>query len=155
MSSPVISPDGRRIAGISQPSVNRYDATDRPLLVGELSGDAVELTELSGLQARLVLGWRSPTEVVVGSYDQSYDQVPDRQLLDVIVVDVTTGAAEHLSEVHGAVPRFAADVWAGEIVEAPDAPFLFDPVRFGAAVAVLGLALWAVWRSTRSRRGHP
>ena len=74
----------------------------------------------------------------------------------VSAVDVTTGERTALLEVSGALPvSVAADAWAGDVVDAPAAPFAPDPRLVGAgAVVVLGFGI-SLWRDIRRRRGHP
>ena len=149
VSSPVLAPGGLRVAAIRQRSLNYSDASDHALLVGDVDGGQVALGPVAGVEAQQVLGWRSDRQVAVSSWDQ------EGQLAHVSAVDVTSGRSEHLVDVAGALPRFAADAWSGDVVAAPRAPFAPDP-RLAAAFSAVLLAFGvSVWRSVRGRRGHP
>lgn len=153
---PEVATDGDRVAALMLPSAPEYDyGADKDLLVGTRADGVITLEPVGDIRAQAVLGWRSPTEVVVSSWTGTDgDRVVTSQR--AWVVDVTTGARTDLLDVEGSGPdSVAADAWAGDVVAAHAAPFAPDPRVVGAgAVVVLVLGL-SLWRSVRRRRGHP
>lgn len=147
-----VSPDGARIAGIEQTDPEVVDDAAHALVVGDLDAreDVVRLEQVASVEAHAVLGWRSAREAVVLT-----NVLGPEWRRDVSSVDVTTGARRHLLDIVGNVPVVAADAWAGELVDAPEAPFAPDP-RVVAFVIGSALAVGtSIWRSVRGRRGHP
>ena len=152
---PEMSPDGARVAALMLAYAPEYDgAADQDLLVGTRSDGVVELEPVGGVRAQAVLGWRSTTEVVLSSHTVIDDNgVATGQ--QVWSVDVTTGERTDLLDAVGALPvSVAADAWAAEVVDAPDAPFAPDPRLVGLGATVLLIFCGSLWRDLRRRRGH-
>lgn len=146
-----VSTDGARLAALLVSGPDRSDGTPQPLAVGEIDGRDVALEQVGEPAAQDVLGWRSPTEVVLSSLATVEEGRP-RRALRAWTVDVTTGERTELLEFSGDTPRFAAEAWAAEIVDAPDAPFAPDPRLVGLALLVGSLVVWQVARRVRTRR---
>ena len=143
-SMPAIGPGGTRIAGIEQVDPQVVDDAPHRLLVGDLApGGVARLEPAPGIEAHAVLGWQSDRDVVV---------LNGR---DASVVDVGTGARRPLLDFAGNVPEFAGEAWAGDLVDAPDAPFAPDPRLVAFMLGLVLVAGTSVWRSVRRRRGHP
>lgn len=143
------SPDGTHIAGLGHPRGASSTGRVEPLLVGEIAGGRAEMTRVAGVEAPYVLGWRSPTEVVIGVNG------PDGAI-DLESVDVTNGTVRELVQLgETAFGTIAAGAWAGEVIDAPEPPFAPDPRLFAAGAVALALVLVGVWRQTRIRRGRP
>lgn len=156
LTDPEMAPDGEHVAALMLPDAQQHDdSADKDLLVGTKADGAVTLQPVGEVQAQAVLGWRSPTEVVVSSRTATNDQ-GTAAAQQAWVVDVTTGARTELLGLVGPGPEsVAADAWAAEVVAAPDPPFAPDPRLVGAgAVVVLAFAI-SLWRDVRRRRGHP
>jgi hypothetical protein len=153
VTTPYLSPDGSRVAGIEQGRGARFILTDLPLLVGTLEGDRAVMQRVGPVEAELVLGWRSPTEVVVGAgADRDGDGVRDATRASL--VDVTDGSMNALLDIEGNLPDFAADAWTAEVVPAPDAPFAPDPRLVGLGLLVAAFVGWRIAVRVRGRRVH-
>ena len=155
VSTPVVSPDGRLVAGVAQPPRTINAGMDLPLVVGTIAGREAAMEPLSPVEAEQVLGWRSNTVAVVGSsVDEDGDEVPD--VFRASTVSTADLEVAHLFDVVGNLPlTFAADVWAGDVVEAPPAPFAPDPRLLAACAAMSIVFCVSLWREVRRRRGHP
>jgi hypothetical protein len=151
---PAVSTDGTRVAGLMTSDYYTESTSPLPLVAGRVDGRDAVLSAVDGVEAGAVLGWRSPTEVVLASLDDVEPGRPARALR-AWTVDVTTGERTELIELHGATPQVAADAWAGDVVAAPPAPFAPDPRVVMAGGAVVLVFLVSLWRSIRGRRGHP
>jgi hypothetical protein len=71
------------------------------------------------------------------------------------VVDIETGEVTPLLDFRGNQPRFAADAWSADVVEAPDAPWAPDP---RVVALVMFIAAWLAVKVTklvRRRRAGP
>lgn len=152
VTQPTISPDGALLAALLSPELDTPDGTSLSLLVGPVGSGEVRLEPVAGADAQSLVGWRSPTEVVVASVADSDPGRPGRALR-ASAVDVTTGDRGDLLEFSGNTPEVAADAWAAPVVPAPDAPFAPDPRLVGAGVLLLGLACWQGLRWRRRRVG--
>jgi hypothetical protein len=147
------SSDGTRVAGLLAPSYYTEDAAPLDLVVGGMDGRSAELSVVDGVEAGAVLGWRSPTEVVLADLDDVEPGRPARSLR-AWTVDVTTGERSDLLELSGNTPQVAAGAWAAEVVPAPDAPVAPDPRLVGAGGMVALAFSVSLWRDLRRRRGH-
>lgn len=65
VSSPAMSPDGRLVAGIRQGRTEQTYGVAGQLLVGEVVDGHARMRPAVPVQTAFVLGWRSPSEVVV------------------------------------------------------------------------------------------
>lgn len=150
---PAISTDGTRVAGLMAPDYYTESTSPLPLVAGRVDGRDAALSAVDGVEAGAVLGWRSPTEVVLASLDDMPPGRPPRALR-AWTVDVTTGERSALLEFSGTTPQVAAEAWAAEVVPAPQAPFAPDPRLVGAALLALALVVWRVVVRVRERRVH-
>jgi hypothetical protein len=150
---PTMSTDGSRVAMLWMPVASQYDGSPKPLLVGTVDGRDVALQQVDGVEEQSVLGWRSPTEVVVASLDDVEEGRPQRALR-AWTVDVTTGERAELLGFSGNTPEVAAEAWTAEVVPAPDAPFAPDPRLVGVALLGAALAGWRWMVLARRRRGR-
>jgi hypothetical protein len=148
-----VSPDGSRLAGLLMPDRSRSDDSRLPVVAGELRGGDVTLSRVVGAEAQAVLGWRSPTQVVVASVDDVEAGRPQRANR-AWTLDVTTREQEPLLAFSGNTPQVAADAWAGGVIAAPDAPFAPDPRIVGLGLLVAAFVGWRIAVRVRSRRGH-
>jgi hypothetical protein len=148
-----VSPDGSRLAGLLMPDRSRFDDSRLPVVAGELRGGDVTLSRVVGAEAQAVLGWRSPTQVVVASVDDVEVGRPQRANR-AWTLDVTTREQEPLLAFSGNTPQVAADAWAGGVIAAPDAPFAPDPRIVGLGLLVAAFVGWRIAVRVRSRRGH-
>ena len=152
-----VSPDGRLIAGLRQERGASIAGSPLPLVVGEITAGRAEMTEVGDVEAPSIMGWRSPTEVVVAS--DGSDEGGDRSstVRDLATVNVVDGTERHLVELgETGFTTYAAGAWAGDVIDAPQPPFAPDPRQWSATGGVvLALLLLVGWRRTRSRRGHP
>ena len=153
---PEMAPDGESIAVLMLAYAPEYDgAAPQDLLVGRWSDGVVVLEKVGDVRAQAVLGWRPPSEVVISSPTDIDDGGVVRGS-QVSVVDLAAGERTDLLEVVGALPvSVAADAWAAEVVDAPDAPFAPDPRLVGLGGTVLLVFCFSLWRDVRRRRGHP
>ena len=151
--NPAPSSDGTRVAGLLAPSYYTEDAEPLDLVTGRIDGRSAELSVVDGVAAGAVLGWRSPTEVVLADLDDVESGRPARSLR-AWTVDVTTGERSDLLELSGNTPQVAAGAWAAEVVPAPGAPFAPDPRLVGAGGMVVLAFCVSLWRDLRRRRGH-
>ena len=151
---PAVNTDGTRVAGLMASDFYTESPSPLPLVAGRIDGRDAALSVVDGIEAGAVLGWRSPTEVVIASLDDVEPGRPARALR-AWTVDVTTGERNALIEFDGATPQVAADAWAGHVVAAPSAPFAPDPRVIALGGAVVLVFLVSLWRSIRGRRGHP
>jgi hypothetical protein len=150
---PAMSTDGSRVAALLMPDRSRFDDSRLPVVAGEVRGGDVTLRRVAEADAQTVLGWRSPTQVVVASVDDVEAGRPQRAYRAGIL-DVTTGEQEPLLEFSGNTPQVAADAWTAEVVPAPDAPFAPDPRLVGLGLLVAAFVGWRIAVRVRSRRGH-
>lgn len=152
-SRPAVSPDGSYLAGIEEPERSTTTDGAQRLLVGRVAGPGddgtVDLQPVGDVEAQAVLGWRSPSEVVVLTTDDVRTRTAE-------VVDVTTGEVRPLVDLSDPMnlPHVTADAWAGEIVPAPDAPFAPDPKKLGGWLLLATLAALLLAHAARGRRGH-
>lgn len=153
VSTPFLSPDGSRVAGMEQGRGTRSLRAALPLVAGTLEGGRAVMEPVEPVEAELVLGWRSPTEVVVASA-ADHDGDGLRDATQASLVDVTDGSLSARLDIEGNVPVFAADAWAGDVVEAPDAPLAPDPRLVGLGLLVGALLVWRVVVRGRARRVH-
>ncbi|MCF6377629.1 hypothetical protein L2K70_08435 [Nocardioides KLBMP 9356] len=144
--------DGRQVAAVldADPSSGASMEGLEPVVVGDLTDDPVAMAPVGDVRADDVYGWRSDTEVVVGTRVGAGADMH----LAASTVDVRTGEEARLLEFEGAVPTFAADAWSADVVQAPDAPFAPDPRLVGAGGAVVLVFLVSLWRDLRRRRGR-
>lgn len=157
-SAPALSPSGL-LAGVLNEDPSVFDDAPHPVLVGEVDADAdtdtdaVRLSPVGDVLAWSVLGWRSPTRVVVDGTTTSQGT----RRVRAQVVDIGSGdVVETLAEFHGNVPdSFASQVWSAEVVEAPDAPFAPDHRLVGLCLAGAVLLLVRLWLAVRRRRDRP
>lgn len=155
INGPTMSTDGAKIATLLMPNYGRYDAdTPMSVLVGDVSTRRVALAPVGDATAQAILGWRSPTDLVVAEVVDVKEGRP-QQVNQAWSLDVTTGARSQVAAFTGNTPQVAADAWAAEVVAAPDAPFAPDPRVVGAGGLVLLVFCVSVWRDLRRRRGHP
>lgn len=149
-SEPRLSRDGRLIAGLQQTPGVGSSGAPLPLVVGPVEDGRAVLEPVVGVQATSVRGWRSATEVVIGS-----EMVEG--VIEVSSVDVIDGVVSPLTSIgDDIVPTtFAADAWTADVVPAPGAPFAPDPLLVGAGLVALAFVLWRVIVRVRRRRGHP
>lgn len=150
---PVMSPDGSRIAVLLRYGSSSEDVP-RAVLVGDVVDGVARLAPVDGAEAQGIVGWRSPTEVVLTDSGDVAEHQP-RLANRAWTVDVRSGAKADLLELSGNNPVVAADAWTADVVTASDAPSMPGPAGFGAAAAVLSILLMAGWRTTRRRRGGP
>ncbi|MBS2938147.1 hypothetical protein KDN32_10365 [Nocardioides sp. J2M5] len=150
--SATLSPDGASVVALLRPDATVSTGEPDQLVVGAVEDGVVRLRVVDDVLAFDVLGWRSPSQVVVASVAEGEDGRPS-QVLQASSLDLGTGETTDLLEVSGNTPQVAADAWAAELVPAPDPPFAPDPRLVGVGVLVAGLALWRVLR-WRGRRGH-
>jgi hypothetical protein len=152
-----VSPDGRLIAGLRQERGASIAGSPLPLVVGEIAGARAEMTEVGDVEAPSIMGWRSPTEVVVASNALDEDGDRSSTVRDLSTVDVVDGTERHLVELgETGFTTYAARAWAGDVIDAPQPPFAPDPRQWSATGGVvLVLLLLVGWRWNRSRRGHP
>lgn len=151
---PSISPDGSHLVALQSPDVTRYDGAPMSVVVGATGSDPVVLDRVGGSEAGSVLGWRGPSEAVVAApADLDGDGTTDTT--QVSTVDVNTPASSRLLDIEGNIPAFAADAWAGDVVEAPDPPFAPDPRLVGGGGAVVIAFVVSLWRDLRRRRARP
>lgn len=147
-----ISPDGSRVAALLMPDASTYDDAPKQVLVADLGDQRAALRRVGDEAAQAVLGWRSPTHLVVAGLDEVEEGRP-RRASRAWALDLTTGERAPLVEFAGNTPQVAAEAWTAEVVPAPDAPFAPDPRLVG--LGLLGGA-WVVWQVLRRRRrGHP
>ncbi len=151
---PAVNTDGSRLAALLMPDASRYGGAPQAVLVGDLMGQEVVMRPVSNSRAETLLGWRSPTEVVVAGLDHVSEGSSER-VKRAWSLDVGTGEQVPLLEFSGNLPQFATEVWAAEVVPAPDAPFAPDPRLVGLGLLVGVLVAWRVAVRVRSRRGHP
>jgi hypothetical protein len=150
---PAMSTDGSRVAMLLMPDASRFDGAPKPLLAGAVDGPEVALQQVGDVEEQSVLGWRSPTEVVVASQEDVEEGRPPRALR-AWTVDVTTGQRDPLVGFSGNTPQVAAEAWTAEVVPAPDAPFAPDPRLVGLGLLVAAFAAWRIAVRVRSRRDH-
>ncbi|WP_416958332.1 hypothetical protein ACNKF0_11020 [Nocardioides sp. T5] len=148
-----LSTDGARLAALLMPDASIYDSTPKPVVVGAVAGTRVALRQVDDAVAGTVLGWRSPTEVVVAGLDEVEEGRPQR-VHRAWALDVVSGARTDLTEFSGSTPQVAADAWTAEVVPAPDAPFAPDPRVVGAGGILALVFCISLWRDLRRRRGH-
>lgn len=153
-SSASMSPDGALLAGIEEPDPSSVTSDAQRLLVGRVSAPStddgrIDVQPIGDVEAQAVLGWRSPSEVVVLTTDDVRTRTAE-------VVDVTTGEVRPLVDLSDPMnlPHVTADAWAGEIVPAPDAPFAPDPKKLGGWLLLATLAALLLAHAARGRRGH-
>jgi hypothetical protein len=160
VSSPHLSPDGRRVAGMEQGRQARVVGTDLPLLVGTIEGGRAVMDQVRPVATEAVLGWRSPTEVVLVHPSTGGDTDGDgiRESRELWVADLSDldrpGFAPWIGVQAHAMPQFAADALAGDVVPAPDAPLAPDPRLVGLGLLVAAFVGWRIAVRGRSRRGH-
>lgn len=147
-----MSPDGTRLASLLMPDASVFDDAPKPVLVGAVTGRAVELEALDGVEEQGVAGWRSASDVVVVS-NAAVESGRPPQALRAWTVDVDTGERAPLLEFSGNTPRVAAQAWAAEVVPAPDAPFAPDPRLVGLGLLVASFVVWRLVVRGRRRRG--
>lgn len=150
---PAVSTDGTRVAGLMSSDYYTDSTSPLPLVAGRVDGRDAELSEVDGVEAGAVLGWRSPTEVVLASLDDMEPGRPPRALR-AWTVDVTTGERSDLLEFSGTTPQVAAEAWAAEVVPSPDAPFAPDPRLVGLGLLVAVFVVWRIAVRGRRSRGH-
>jgi hypothetical protein len=148
-----VSTDGSRLAALLMPDASRFDDARLPVVVGAVDGRRVTLAEVEAAEAQAVLGWRSPTEVVVASVDEVDEGRPMR-VNQAWTLDVTTGERTALLQFSGNTPHVAANAWTAEVVPAPDAPFAPDPRLVGAGGMLALVFCVSLWRDLRRRRAH-
>jgi hypothetical protein len=160
VSSPHLAPDGRRVAGMEQGRQARVVLADLPLLVGTIEGSRAVMDRVNPVAAEMVVGWRSPTEVVLlhGSPGGDTDGDGIRETRELWVADLSDldrpGFAPWIWVQAHAMPQFAADALAGDVVPAPDAPFAPDPRLVGLGLLVAAFVGWRIAVRVRSRRVH-
>ncbi|GAB3039327.1 hypothetical protein GCM10011376_33330 [Nocardioides flavus (ex Wang et al. 2016)] len=148
---PTVSTDGSLVATLLMPDASTYDESPKPVVVGDLGSGEITLRRVGGVSAQSVLGWRSPSEVLVGGLDDVGEGRP-RQVNRVWTLDVATGEREALLELSGNFPDVAAEAWTADVVAAPDAPFAPDPRLVGLGLVVATFAAWRVVVRARGRR---
>jgi hypothetical protein len=148
-----MSPDGARVAALLTPDASRYDDAPKAVLVGDVRQRELELRPVGDSVAQAILGWSSPTGVVVAAVDTVEEGRP-RRANRAWTLDVSTGERTALLEFSGNTPQVAADAWAADVVAAPDAPFAPDPRLVGLGGAVVLAFSVSLWRDVRRRRGH-
>lgn len=148
-----VSTDGSSVAALLMPDASTYDDSPKSVLVGDLAGRDVALRRVEDVSAQAVLGWRSPSEVLVAGLDDVGEGRP-RQVNRVWTLDVTTGERAALLEFSGNTPEVADDAWTADVVPAPDAPFAPDPRLVGFGLLVAAFAAWRVAVRVRGRREH-
>jgi hypothetical protein len=153
LAEPAVSTDGSRVAVLLMPDASRFDGAPKPLLVGAVDGREVALQQVDGVEEQSVLGWRSPTEVVVASQDAVEEGRPPRALR-AWTVDITTSEREQLVSFSGNTPQVAAEAWTAEVVPAPGAPFAPDPRLVGLGLLAAAFVVWRIAVRVRSRRGN-
>nr|WP_300053117.1 hypothetical protein [uncultured Nocardioides sp.] len=151
---PTMSTDGSRIASLLMPDAGVFDGSPMAVLVGDASARRVEMGAVGDATAQAILGWRSPTDLVVAGLADVEEGRP-QQVNRAWTLDVTTGERTPLVDFSGNTPQVAADAWTAEVVPAPGAPFAPDPRLVGLGLLVVALVVWRVLVRVRSRRGHP
>jgi hypothetical protein len=160
VSSPHVAPDGRRVAGMEQGRQARVVGTDLPLLAGTIDDGRAVMERVRPVAAEMVVGWRSPTEVVLlhGSTGGDTDGDGIRETRELWVADLSDldrpGFAPWIWVQAHAMPQFAAHALAGDVIPAPDAPFAPDPRLVGLGLLVAAFVGWRIAVRVRSRRGH-
>jgi hypothetical protein len=150
-SGPALSPDGARLAGVHDLDPEVFAGEADPLVVGDLGARTAEMNPVGDVETAALHGWRSDDEVVVETYTGGeMDRV-----YGASVVDIETGEVTPLLDFRGNQPRFAADAWSADVVEAPDAPWAPDP---RVVALVMFIAAWLAVKVTklvRRRRAGP
>lgn len=158
---PSVSPDGGLVVAMMVPDgqVVLDDPAGWQLVAGRVDDDAVDLRRVRPVLASAVVGWRSPTELMVVDSGNVAENSGIRVAHALSVVDLREldrPRAETSIWVEArAIPEFAADVWSADVVEAPAAPFAPDPRVVGLVLLVGALVAWRGVVTVRRRRGHP
>ncbi|CAB4946417.1 unannotated protein [freshwater metagenome] len=154
---PHMSPDGIRVAGLEQERERLTFGAER-LVVGTVDDGRAVMERVRPIGAQEVLGWRSPTEVVVLDASAGGDTDGDgvRETRELWVADLSDldrpGYAPWI-QLQAATPHFAADAFAGDVVDAPDAPFAPDPRLVGLGLLAGAFVAWRLVVRVRRRRG--
>lgn len=150
--SATLAPDGSRVVALLRPDANVATSQPQQLVVGRVDGATVRLEPVPGATAGDVLGWRSPTEVVVASLAEVEEGRPS-EALEASTVDLVTGERSRVLTFSGTTPQVAADAWSAAVVPAPGAPLAPDPRWIGVGVLLAALTGWRllVWRRRRER----
>ena len=155
-----MAPDGARVAALMVPDATAFDDTvGKRLLVGSVADGKVTMKRIRPVAARTVLGWRSPSEVVLvsattGSFRSGVQTASELWLSDLSDARRPAFAPWIWVEAR-TVPEFAADAFTAEVVPAPEVPFAPDPRLVAGVVTLLVLMAMPLWRRVRSLRGHP
>lgn len=147
---PALSPDGARVAAVL-PFVRDRDGVggeEAPVAVSRADGRRTDFTRVGDVSASAVLGWRSENEVVIET------RRDDVGVYAASVVRVDTGEVVPLVEFRDLqeVRSFAADAWAADVIEAPDAPWAPDPRFVGLVLLVVGAFVVTLANRLRRRR---
>ena len=159
---PQMAPDGVRIAALMMRDATVFDDSDaKELLVGSATVGTVVLEPVGGVGAQALLGWRSPTEIVVVHPSTGGDTDGDgaRETRELWIADLSLpdrpGFEPWIVVQSNSMPTFAMNAWRGDVIAAPDAPFAPDPRVVGLAGMVVIVFCVSLWRDLRRRRGHP
>lgn len=155
---PHLSPDGSRVAGLEQERERLTFGAER-LVVGTVDDGRAVMERVRPVVAEELLGWRSPSEVVLVDASAGGDTDGDgvRETKELWVADLSDpdrpGYAPWIRVQASTMPQFAADALAAEVVPAPDAPFAPDPRLVGLGLLAGSFVAWRLVVRLRRRRG--